>query len=150
MLKKTTIKDVDAYIKQNGYVKRLTNISFSFRYLTTNKSYGLDSLLVGNSKVMQAETQSYLLSRMSELSKSNMEAEKRKGKINGCEAIPVQTLTGLKESILNMSEIIDQNSVLTVFRFNRNRMRLICKTDSDNSNLLYVLAFDTDYSTYNH
>ena len=47
-------------------------------------------------------------------------------------------------------DIISGDSKVVIFQFCNHNYRLICKDDIMHPNLMYVIAFDFDYSAYNH
>lgn len=51
---------------------------------------------------------------------------------------------------LKNSEIITKDSKEAVFRFGNQQYRLICKDDLNHPNLMHIIAFDFDFSAYNH
>lgn len=129
-------------------IQPLSNISFSFKYLTSNKEH---SFAYFNSDMRNSHTAyEALVQRMQELCNTDMNYAKMIGKISGCEPIPYKRLSPSMQSICDSVEVISKDSSLSVFRFNQNNYRLLCKTDINHPNLLYVIAFDFNYSAYDH
>ena len=86
---------------------------------------------------------------MSELSQINTIEALQRGKKSGLEKIPVNQLSKSMQDICKGIDIISNDSKLIVFRFYNHNYRLICKDDIIHPNLMYVIAFDFDYSAYN-
>lgn len=129
-------------------IKPLSHISFSFRYLTTNGNFNFSYF--GRDIRKSKEAYEKLLERMIELCNQDMSTAKSRGKIQGCEPIPYKQLSQSMQIICNAIEIIAKDSSLSVFRFGQNNYRLLCKTDIIHPNLLHIIAFDFDFSAYNH
>lgn len=129
-------------------IQPLGNISFSFKYLTSNKNHSFDYF---NSDMRNCYTAyEALVERMRELCCIDMDCAKARGKVSGCEPIPYKRLSSSMKSICDSVEVISKDSSLSVFRFNQNNYRLLCKTDLNHPNLLYIIGFDFNYSAYDH
>lgn len=126
----------------------ISNISFNFKYLTNNKEHNFGYF----NRDMRKSHDAYkeLVSRMQALCCIDMNRAKRDGKIVGCEPIPYRMLSDTMQKICDGIEIISKDSHLSVFRFSQNNYRLLCKSDMNHSNLLYVVGFDFNYSAYEH
>ena len=149
---KQSIKDSkarkDAIVPPTTTTPLISNISFNFKYLTKNKAHNF-AYFNGD---MRKSHDAYeaLVERMQVLCCIDMNWAKQVGKIAGCEPIPYKALSSSMQMICDGIEIISKDSSLSVFRFSQNDYRLLCKTDLDHSNLLYVVGFDFDYSAYDH
>lgn len=126
----------------------LEHIVFSLRYLTSNKAYSMDYF--GNDLRGSLTAHEALLERMQELCRVDMMTAKLRGKISGSEQIPYKSLSQPMQGICDGTEIISKDSQLTVFRFWQNKYRMLCKTDMNHGNLVHIIAFDFDYSAYDH
>lgn len=124
------------------------NITFSFRYLVSNKKYSFKYFRKNTRN--SSDAYEALIDRMQQLCKQNMNSAKASGKISGCEPIPYKSFSSNMQSILDHIDIVSRDSFLTVFRFGGNDYRLICKTDLQHPNILHVIAFDFDFSAYSH
>jgi hypothetical protein len=118
-------------------------LSFSFRYITSNKNYSLAGFKNPESKGIAHS----LLVRLSELSSCKMSELLSYGKVSGFETIPHNRFH-CKMSINGMP--IPEDIKLYVFRFNNQNSRLICYKSPDAQNLFYIMAFDFEHSIYNH
>ncbi len=129
-------------------VKPLTHIVFSLRYLTESKNFGLEYF----GKDLRKSHEAYVafVSRMRELCQVDIVTAQMSGNIFGSEHIPYKMLSKSMQSVCDSVEIISKDSDLTVFRFYQNNYRLLCKADLNHGNLLHIVAFDFDYSAYNH
>ena len=146
VLKKKTKKPEK--ISGKPQITQVTKICFSFEYVTTNKNYNFDIFTKDKSKKCTAYDA--LFERMSELSQINTIEALQRGKKSGLEKIPVNQLSKSMQDICKGIDIISNDSKLIVFRFYNHNYRLICKDDIIHPNLMYVIAFDFDYSAYNH
>lgn len=126
----------------------LSHISFSLKYLTNNKNFNF-SYFGKDIRKSQSAYEMFLI-RMQELCKQDMKLAKINGKISGCEPIPYKQLSLSMQAICDSVEIISKESILSVFRFGENKYRILCKTDLSHPNLLHIIAFDFNYSAYNH
>lgn len=73
-----------------------------------------------------------------------------KGKIAGCEKIPFKLLAAPMKLICQNTKIISGDSNLIIFRFFRQNYRILCRADHQHANLLYIVAFDFDFTAYDH
>lgn len=126
----------------------ISNIAFSFKHLTNNKQHCF-SYFRNEMRNSHAAYEA-LVKRMQELCNIDMNGAKQMGKISGCEPMPYKELSETIQKICDGTGIISKDSSLSVFRFNQNNYRMLCKTDINHSNLLYIIAFDFDFSAYDH
>lgn len=129
-------------------VTRLSHISFSFKYLTSNKNYNFSYFKQDVRK--RHDAYEMLFQRMKDLCRQDMISAKNNGKITGCEPIPCKQLSTALQTICKTIDIISNESFVSVFRFGQNNYRMLCKTDLNLPNLLHIIAFDFNYSAYDH
>ena len=141
MIKDRTVQD---YIKESNLVKPIEHIVFSFKYVSSNKNYGLSALRKENRALFP------LIKRLNELSQKDILSARFEGKQQGCEPLPYNNLDNRLKQTLSNVPIIEKNSTLSVFRFGSNDYRLICKSDACHSNILYILAIDLNFNAYAH
>lgn len=91
-----------------------------------------------------------LIERMRQLGQISIDEARARGKEAGSEHIPYKSLSKPMQGICDSIEIISKDSDLTVFRFQQNNFRILCKADMNHANLMYIIAFDFDYSAYDH
>jgi len=128
--------------------KRMEHISFNLKHLTSNKAFCLKWF--GNDFRNREKALSELFARLGDLSTITMNEAKKRGKISGCEPLHYSRFNANFQGVLKGIDILSKDSVLSVFRFCQNDYRMICKTDITYPDLVYILAFDFDYSAYNH
>lgn len=117
-------------------------ISFSFKYLTSDKRYNFENMVKADKKAWQ----SALMERIIELSGLTWLDCQNFRKNQGYETIPAG------QGQLNFSPknyILTDDEKAIVFRFNSQKGRIIGVKDSCCS-LFYVIGLDTDFSAYNH
>lgn len=123
-------------------------MSFSFAWMTKNKRYSLAKAekLKGNAaSILEA-----LFEELTLLSQTSLDALKNLNKYDGgFETLPLDAMKG---SIIDSVPADRQKEIhgLLVFRFDKEKYRLICASLPEQPNLLYVLGFDLDYTLYNH
>lgn len=123
-------------------------IAFSFKYLTSNNTYGVEYFRQDRNNGYKMHVS--LIKWMEEVCCMTIAEVRSRAKSSGGEQIPCRALDDRVRHICKSTGIITDDSVLTVFRFCNQKYRILCKSDVVHSNLLYVLAFDFDYSAYNH
>ncbi len=138
------IKDNKA--KDTVQIKPLAKLCFSFDYLTDNKTYCFHYLDIRN----RLSAFEKLLEKLKELSQIDLMTAQERGKISGCEKIKYSDLYEPMQNICKGTGIVTNDSKVTVYRFCNQNYRLICKDDINHSNLQHVIAFDFDFSAYNH
>ena len=114
--------------------------------MTSNNRYGFKQIAVGD-KIAAYES---LFSRLEELSRIDVVQAHNLGKIQGMEKIPYVQLSRSMQMICDGTRIVTRDSKIVVFRFCNQKYRLLCKDDITHPNLMYVIAFDFDFSAYNH
>ena len=129
-------------------IKPLPHISFNLKYLTTNKSYCFKTLKGDVRKSEKAFSELFV--KLCNISELTLDDAKARGKIQGCEPIPYFQFSKSFQQVMDGIDVISKDSTLSVFRFCQNDYRIICKTDVQHSNLLYIIGFDFDYSAYDH
>lgn len=129
-------------------ITRVPKICFGFEHVTTNKSHNFDIFTKDKSKKCTAyEALFELMNKLSQITAT--EAQNR-GKKLGLEKIPVHQLSKQMQDICNGIDIISGDSKVVIFQFCNHNYRLICKDDVMHPNLMHVIAFDFNYSAYNH
>lgn len=124
------------------------NISFCFEHSTENRNHSFSYF--GNDMRNRCEAYESLYQKMTDLGQIDTTTAKLRGKISGSEPIPYKSLSKAMQMICDKTEIVGRDSYLSVFRFGQNKYRLLCKPDMNHPNLLHVIAFDFDYSAYDH
>lgn len=144
------IKDKKQKDKVSGkpQITPVPKICFGFKYLTTNSHYNFDIFAKDKSKKCLAYEE--LISKMQFLSQINVAESAMLGKELGSESFPVSQFSKSIQEICKGVDIISGDSKLVVFRFCHKDYRLICKNDIMHANLMHVIAFDFDYSAYDH
>ena len=132
-------------IQKKG-LQPLSKLCFSFDTVTQNKNYSFKKVDKG-SKVGAYEA---LLVKLNDLSSINAAEAHERGKIKGMEKIPYVQLSEGMQKICDGTGIVTKDSKVAVFRFCNQQYRMICKDDLIHSNLMHIIAFDFDYSAYDH
>lgn len=120
---------------------------FSFKYLTKNNNYSFSFFKKDTKRAHDAYKG--LLKKINEISIVNMDALGLLPKEKGFETIPFRQFSNSVQNILSNTGIITNESKLTIFRF-CNSYRTICKQDSKAQNIFHIIAFDFDFSAYDH
>lgn len=115
-------------------------VSFSFRYLTSNKNFNFEKM----DKRQKMEWQSALTERMIEISKSSWSYWHSLPKEQGTETIPVE-----KINFSPNSYFFSADEKVIVFRFKSQKGRIIGIKNKDSS-IFYIIGLDCDYSAYDH
>jgi hypothetical protein len=137
-------KSQDKVVKQE--LQPLSKLCFGFQYVTSNNNFCFKQL-DSSEKIIAYDK---FLSRLNELSQINAAEAHNLGKIRGMEKIPYSQLHKNMQQICDGTGIITKDSKIVVFRFNNQKYRLICKDDIMHPNLMHVIAFDFNYSAYDH
>lgn len=133
------------YIVEPNKSLSVNGVLFSFKYMSSNKKrcFKYFEKDVKKSKLAYES----FFQRISELSQLEMKEVINLPKNIGLETIPYKEF---KACFSGIDEIVSNDSKLTVFRFNNNNYRIICKQDINHQNIFYVLGFDFDFSAYKH
>ena len=144
------IKDKSQKVKVSGkpQVTQVPKICFGFKYLTTNSKYNFDVFAKDKSKKCLAYEE--LIKKMQYLSQFNVAESAMLGKKLGSESFPVNQFSKPIQEICKGVDIISGDSKLVVFQFCNHGYRLICKNDIMHANLMHVIAFDFNFSAYDH
>lgn len=134
---------IESAIKTRKLVSQVEHIVFSFKYLSTNNRFGLKAL-------RGKDIAAFFVEKMLELSKITMEQAWERGKVSGCEPIPFKEFADSVQEILKHTDIVQKDSLLTVFRFGENKCRIIGRSDKKQNNIFYVICFDIDFKAYGH
>lgn len=135
-------------VSVKSQVTRVPKICFGFEHLTTNSSYNFDYFAKDKSKKCIAYDE--LIIRLQELSQIDVVEARKRGKKLGFEKFSLKHFSKSIQQICSGIDIISSDSSLVVFQFCNHDFRLICKDDIMHPNLMYVIAFDFDFSAYNH
>lgn len=130
-------------------VEKHPYIMFSFRYLTSNKHYNFNYFDNKDIKRCNSAYESFL-NLMQALCQTNISEVRMVNKTRGAETIACNQFNSSIQTFLKTLGFIEASSKLIIIRFHSQDYRLICKSDPTHNNLLYILAFDFDYSAYNH
>lgn len=126
--------------------------SFSFAYLSEDSQYGIGYF--GNKKSKDGFLMYQdLMRKVKCISQTPIIDILDMDKSAGLEQISIKyfsTAIQHLHQIMEKQERIQNTQKLIIFRFGKQRYRMICTKDENNHNLLYILAFDFDYSAYNH
>lgn len=133
---------------QQPLLPPLDHIVFSLKYLTSNGTHSL--AYFGKDFRKSQDAHAALIERMQELCQLTISEARARGKISGSEHIPYKQLRKSMQGICDTVEIISKDSDLTVFRFRQNDYRILCKADLNHANLMHIIAFDFDFSAYDH
>lgn len=126
------------------------HLVFSLEYVVSNKKYGIKGFGEKDKKVSNDRYCAFV-QKLCDLSRIDLPEAISRGKQNGgCETFPWKQLDQRLHDSLKNIKIISQDTSLWVFRFNKQKDRMICKSDAKEKNLLYILAFDFDFSAYDH
>lgn len=146
MAKKIKDKNKKVVKEQISMKGPTANMCFGFQYVTTNKQYRFDKL----DKSIKLNAYNGLFEKLEELSRMTPSQAHLLGKVKGMEKIPYKQLSDNLKKVCDGIDIITKDSKLAIFRFGNQGYRLICKDDIMQSNLMHVIAFDCDFSAYNH
>lgn len=124
------------------------NICFGFSYMSFDSSHGFEYFRKSASDKCKAYE--HLHKRLYELSQITVTEARDRGKTAGLEKIPLKQMSNKIQSICIQENLATDETKLTVFRFGQQKYRIICKDDIYQPNLMHVIAFDFDYSAYNH
>lgn len=124
----------------------LSKLCFSFSHMTSNNRYSFKKVDAGN------KTNAYekFIGKLAELSGIDVIEAHQLGKIRGMEKIPYKQLSESMKQICIDTGIVSKDSKVAVFRFNNQNYRMICKDDIMHPNLMHIIAFDFDFSAYDH
>lgn len=120
---------------------------FGFSHITSSNRYGLKGF--GNQRD-KASAYEDLIEKLQDLSSISVTEARDRGKQLGLEKIPYSMFDSSLQQICDGSGIVSKDSKLTIFRFYKNKYRLICKDDINHPNIMHILAFDFDFSAYSH
>lgn len=133
-------------------IKRDEFYSFSFAYLSEDSQYGTNYFGNKNTRdgfVMYQE----LMARLRVLSSIPITNILDMNKIQGLEYMPIKyfchSIQNTCRQLQNNQDACDTQKLI-IFRFGKQKYRMICVKAKEISGLLYVIAFDFDYSAYNH
>ena len=135
------------FVSVEGHFPQVKKICFGFSHLTTNNHYGLKAFSQLSKK---ADTYEDLIRKFADWSTLNANEAKSRGKKLGLERIPYKQLSKAMKQICDGTQIVSKDSTVCVFQFHNHDYRLICKEDMIHSNIMHVIAFDLDFSAYNH
>lgn len=138
----------DTVKKGNDASKQSPLVSFSFKYLTDNKSFNFEYF--GSDMRNRHDAYEALCKRLQELSDYGIEKLMNMQKKQGCESIPYSDFYDSFKSVLNKVEVVSKDSKLWIFRFSSGNYRIIAKSNVLDGNILYIIGFDFDYSAYDH
>lgn len=125
------------------------DILFEFGHITNCKNYSYDSLIKADASDKKAIK--CLFEFITKMSKSNWVelSTRRKENIGGFETLTVGQLNSRIHTIY--SKEFTDDVKLHVFRFgNKDKYRLIGYKSKNCSRVLHVLAFDLDFTLYDH
>lgn len=123
------------------------HIIFSLKHLSRNNTYGMPAI---DNKANNEAVYKSLFEKMYEASAYHLAGLRMLGKIRGSEPIPLKQFSDSVQNILTSVPIIDKESKMDVMRFGSQNYRLICKSDPVHNNILHIIAFDLDFSAYDH
>lgn len=119
---------------------------FSFAHMTKNKRYSLAHM--EKFRGSAAPILESLFALLEDLSLASLESIERLDKFHGgYECIPTEQMKAVITDNLEQEQIPAE---LIVFRFGREKYRLICAQQNETPQVLSVLGFDLDHSLYNH
>lgn len=150
--KKSAFKIVDKTkpkdkISRESLVPPIRKMCFGFSHVTENNNFGLKGFSGTDKK---ADAYEDLLYKLKDWSSINAYDARMRGKKLGLERIPYAQLSKPMQSICDNTNIVSKDSTVCVFQFYNHLYRLICKEDINHSNLMHIIAFDLDFSAYNH
>ena len=122
-------------------------IIFSYKYLSNNKSFGLPAF---DSVQNSAAALESLIEKQREISAYHLAKLRMLGKIRGSEPIPLKQFNKSLQGVFSFISIIDKESKMDVIRFGSQDYRMICKSDPVHGNILHVIAFDLNFTAYDH
>lgn len=134
-------------ITKETSIKPVLHVCFSFEHLTSNNNFGIKQVASMYDKGAAYED---LIQKLCDWGKCNANELKQRGKKLGLEKIPYSELTKPMKSICDNTQIVSKDSKICVFQFYNHNYRLLCKDDINHPNLMHVIAFDTQFSSYNH
>ena len=124
------------------------NIAFRFQYIPHNGNYSFEHFRKDFRRKLSAYEM--LHDKFCELTSKTLNEVRQIGKVTGGEQVPLwQFSDGLQRSLKNIPHV-SEDTKLTIFRFGNNNYRLICVEDAQTSHILYIVAFDFDFTAYDH
>lgn len=122
------------------------NIAFSFRFFTDNKDFSTTGMKAGD----KGEILEELIAKLRELSGMTYTDALLLPKGRGAETIPQSELAETLQNICKECPVLGENEKVIVFRFNRQKCRMICTNDATDKNVLYIIALDLHFNAYDH
>ncbi len=136
-------------LKINPQEKKYNNIVFDLSSITENKTYSFGYFKNDNIRE-QNEAYREFHKKIMELGKKSYIDMIYESKNTSFEKIPYKEFKEGFKGSLDASGIVSKDSSLLVFRFCKQKYRIICKDDINQSNVLHIIGFDFNYSAYNH
>lgn len=124
------------------------NITLSFEY-SVNSRYSIE-YITKKSKEKCNSIIFALFQKLEELSKLTIKDLQNRPRESGYEMIPLSELNFEIDNDIKQDLELSNDSKVIVFRFNKQDCRLITAKSPKCKNLLYVLAYDWNFSAYNH
>ena len=125
------------------------NIILSFKYSVNAKKYTIEEV-TKKSKEKCNNLMYKLYEKFKELSNMKLLEFQNKPKSTGYEMIPIYQLNmEIDEEIRKELELTNDSKVI-VFRFNKQKCRMLLVQSRKCPSLLYVIGYDWNYNAYKH
>ena len=126
----------------------LNKIMFSFEY-SVNSNYSID-FITKKSKSKCNDIIFELFKKLENISSMRFIDFQNMPKESGYEMIPIYELNFNIKADMMYNLGLSNDSKIIVFRFNKNKCRLLLCKSICCSNLLYVIGYDWNFSAYKH
>ena len=125
------------------------HIILSFKYSVKNKDYTIEKI-TKKTKEKCNDIMYELYKKFEELSKMSLLDFQNKPKSAGYEMLPLYELNVLIDEETKKELELANDSKIIVFRFCKQKCRLLLVQSRKCPSLLYVMGYDWDYSAYKH
>ena len=129
--------------------KHDNNIILSFKYSVKTKDYTIEKI-TKKSKEKCNDIIYELHEKFRELSNMRLLDFQNKPKSTGYEMLPLYELNVVIDEQIKRELDLANDSKIIVFRFNKQKCRLLLVQSKKCPALLYVIGYDWDYSAYKH
>ena len=125
------------------------NIILSFKYSVNSKEYTIEKI-TKKTKEKCNEIMYELYEKLKELSNVKLVNLQNKPKTVGYEMLPLYELNVVIDERIRKELGLTNDSKITVFRFNKQKCRMLLLQSKKCPSLLYIIGYDWNYSAYKH
>ena len=129
--------------------KHNDDIILSFKYSVKTKDYTIEKI-TKKSKEKCNDIMYELYEKFRELTSMKLVDFQNKPKTTGYEMLPLYEFNVAIDEELKEELELENNNKIIVFRFNKQKCRLLMVQSKKCPSLLYVIGYDWNYSAYKH